>query len=100
MMIGDGKIGSRAAKDILAIMYTEGGEPEIIAQEKGLEQKSDEGELKTIIEKIISDNPKVVADYKAGKEAALMFLVGQGMKASKGAANPEVLKGLFKSVLM
>jgi aspartyl-tRNA(Asn)/glutamyl-tRNA(Gln) amidotransferase subunit B len=46
------------------------------------------------------DNEKVVADYKAGKEAALMFLVGQGMKATKGAANPEVLKNLIKSSII
>jgi aspartyl-tRNA(Asn)/glutamyl-tRNA(Gln) amidotransferase subunit B len=68
-------------------------------RKKGLLQKSDEGELKTIIQKIITDNPKVVADYKAGKEASLQFLIGQGMKATKGAGNPEVLKELFKKSL-
>ncbi|MBX4197945.1 Asp-tRNA(Asn)/Glu-tRNA(Gln) amidotransferase subunit GatB [Candidatus Parcubacteria bacterium] len=98
-MLGENKVSSRGAKDILALMYKEGGEPAKIAQEKGLLQKSDEGELKTIIEKIIADNPKVVADYKAGKEASLQFLIGQGMKATKGSANPEVLKNLFKSTL-
>ncbi len=95
-MVGENKINSRAAKDILAIMYREGGEPQKIAEEKDLLQKNDEGELKKIIEKIIADNEKVVADYKAGKETALQFLIGQGMKATKGAANPEVLKDLFK----
>ena len=47
------------------------------------------------IEKIIADNQKVVADYKAGKEASLQFLIGQGMKATKGSANPEMLKKLI-----
>lgn len=96
-MIGENKVSSRGAKDILAIMYKEGGEPAAIAESKGLFQKNDEGELKVIIEKLIVDNPKVVADYKAGKEAALMFFVGQGMKATKGSANPEMLKNLVKA---
>ena len=106
-MIGEGKIGSRAAKDILAIMYMEAtsldGEakdPAKIAEEKGMLQKNDEGELKKIIEKIITENPKVVADFKSGKEAALQFLLGQAMKATRGYANPEVLKKLFKEQIL
>lgn len=98
-MVGDSTINSRGAKDILAILFQHGGEPQKIAEEKGLLQKNDEGELKAIIEKLIAENPKVVADYKAGKEAALMFFVGQGMKASKGSANPEKLKELAKSLI-
>ncbi len=98
-MIGESKVNSRGAKDILALLYTEGGEPMEIAEKNGFLQKNDEGELKAIIEKLIADNPKVVADYKAGKEVALMFFVGQGMKASKGSANPETLKNLAKSLL-
>ena len=98
-MIGENKVSSRGAKDILAIMYKEGGEPAVIAERHDLLQKSDEGALKAIIEKIIADNPKVVADYKAGKEAALMFFVGQGMKATKGSANPEMLKTIIKALL-
>jgi aspartyl-tRNA(Asn)/glutamyl-tRNA(Gln) amidotransferase subunit B len=98
-MIGENKVNSRGAKDILAILYAEGGNPADIAEKNGFLQKNDEGELKKIIEKIISENEKVVADYKSGKEAALMFLVGQAMKATKGSANPEMLKTLFKSLL-
>ncbi len=98
-MIAENKINSRAAKDILAIMYREGGEPLQIAEAKNLLQKNDEGELKSIMEKIVNDNPKVVADFKAGKEAALQFFVGQGMKATKGSANPELLKSLVKAIL-
>jgi len=97
-MLGENKLSSRGAKDILGILFTEGGNPEKIAEEKGLLQKNDEGELKKIIEQIIADNPKVIADYKAGKEASLQFLIGQAMKATKGAANPEMLKKLFKAV--
>jgi aspartyl-tRNA(Asn)/glutamyl-tRNA(Gln) amidotransferase subunit B len=98
-MLGENKIGSRAAKDILAILYTEGGDPQKIAEEKNLLQKNDAGELTAIIQKIVADNATVVADFKSGKEAALQFLIGQGMKATKGAANPELLKTLFKQLI-
>ena len=94
-MIQGGEISSRGAKDILAVMVSRGGEPEIIAKEMNLVQKSDEGELNGIIEKIITDNPQVVSDFKAGKEKSLQFLIGQGMKETKGAANPSILKKLF-----
>jgi aspartyl-tRNA(Asn)/glutamyl-tRNA(Gln) amidotransferase subunit B len=98
-MAAEAKISSRGAKDILKIMFENGGEPDRIAEEKGLLQKSDMGELEKIAEQIIIDNPKVVADYKAGKEVALMSLVGQGMKATKGSANPQVLKEVFLKLL-
>jgi aspartyl-tRNA(Asn)/glutamyl-tRNA(Gln) amidotransferase subunit B len=98
-MIGDSKITSRGAKDTLAIMYKEGGSPEVIALKHGFIQKNDEGELKEIVEKIVAGNPKVVEDFKAGKAAALQFLIGQGMKETKGSANPEILKRIFTEVL-
>ena len=103
-LTADGKINSRGAKDILAVML-EGKsgadfiDPEKIAAEKGLIQKSDTGELKKIAAEMIAANPQVVADYKAGKTAALMSLVGQGMKATKGSANPALLKDAFTSLL-
>ena len=62
-------------------------------------QQSDEGALAVIVEKVLRDNPTVAADYKAGKEAALQFLVGQGMKLSRGSANPGILAELVKKAL-
>ena len=94
-MASAGSISSRGAKDILAILFKRGGTPAKIAEEKGLIQKNDEGELLEMVKKIISENEKPVAEYRSGKEASIMFLVGQGMKASKGSANPQVLKALF-----
>lgn len=94
-LVSAGEISSRGAKDILAVMIKEGGKPKELAEKLGLFQKSDEGELKSIVEKIISENEKVVADFKAGKEASLQFLIGQGMKATKGSANPAILKKMF-----
>lgn len=98
-MVGEAKLTSRAAKDILAIMFKEGGKASEIADKNGLLQKNDEGELRKIMESIIAANPKVVADYKGGKAAALMSLVGQGMKATKGSANPELLKKIALEIV-
>lgn len=98
-MIKSGDLSSRGAKDMLAILHTDGGDPKDVAEKHNLIQKSDEGELKTIIEKIISDNQKAVDEYKAGKEASLQFLIGQGMKETRGSANPQVLKKLFLDIL-
>ena len=98
-MANGGELSSRGAKDTLAIMFKEGGDPKKIAEEKGLIQKNDEGELLATVQKIIAENEKVANEYRAGKEASIMFLVGQGMKASKGSANPQVLKALFAKEL-
>lgn len=98
-MISDGKISSRTAKDLLQRIVTGGGDPEIIAEQEGLIQKNDEGELKIILEKIVVENQKIVADYKAGKETAIMSLVGQAMKITKGSANPQTVKTILLTLL-
>lgn len=98
-MIEEGLIGSRGAKDILRILFEKGGDAKQIAEKNNLIQKSDEGELKGIILKIIEDNSEVVDEYKNGKESALQFLIGQGMKETKGSANPKILQKLFKDNL-
>lgn len=98
-MVLAGDLSSRGAKDTLKIMFEEGGEPQTIANERGLIQKSDPVALKKMMEEIIAANPTVVEDFKKGKESALMFFVGQGMKASKGSANPSVLKEVALSLL-
>ncbi len=98
-MVGAGDLSSRGAKDTLAIMYREGGNPEEIAETNGLIQKSDMGALELIVKEIIASNSNVVAEYKSGKVALLQFFIGQGMKASKGSANPQVLGEIFKKLL-
>ncbi len=98
-MIQKGDVSSRGAKDILAIMFKEGGEPKKIAEEKDLIQKSGVEELKIMASEIIKENEKVVIEYRAGKEASLQFLVGQAMKKSKGSANPKAVADIFKELL-
>ena len=100
IMVKTGDVSSRGAKDILAILYKEGGSPVQIAQDNNLLQKSDIDELKNIVEKIIEENSAVAKEYKEGKESSLKFLIGQGMKETKGSANPQILKKLFMDRLV
>lgn len=94
-MLQSGEVSSRGAKDLLAIMKESGGDPAALAQEKGLMQMSDTGVLEASVRGVIAANAKVVEDYKAGKAPALQYLVGQAMKATKGAGNPAVLRELL-----
>ena len=99
-LITDGEISSRAAKDILAIMVAyEPTSPRAYAEQHNLLQKNDEGALKEIAQKIIDANPKAVADYKGGKETAIMGLVGAMMKETKGSANPQLARQLLIDLL-
>ena len=91
---------SRGAKDILARMVINSDiSPLKIAADENLLQQSDEGELKKVAQKVIEANPKVAADYKGGKEAALMSLVGQVMKETKGSANPQIARQMLVKLL-
>lgn len=98
-MIAANKVSSRGAKEILAVMYKEGGSPSAIAKAKGLEQLSNKEDLRKVVEEILAKESGPVAEYKAGKEAALMYLVGTAMRATKGAGNPQVLKELIQELL-
>ncbi|MSU45144.1 MAG: Asp-tRNA(Asn)/Glu-tRNA(Gln) amidotransferase subunit GatB [Candidatus Zambryskibacteria bacterium] len=99
IMIKSGDLSSRGAKDVLKIMYVVGGSPEVIAKEKGLIQKNDSEELRAVMQEIITTNPESVAGYKAGKESLLHFFVGHGMKAMKGAGNPELIRKITLELL-
>ncbi len=98
-MITKGEVSSRGAKDILVRMTDSESSPREIAQADGLLQQSDESALIKIAQAIVGEHESVVADYKSGKASALQFLVGQGMKATKGSANPQVLSRIFEQLL-
>ena len=95
-LVSDGTITSRVAKDLLKEAVFDGIDVAAIASERGLTQQNSEADLMPIVATVISENESVVADYKAGKEQALKFLVGQGMKATKGSANPQLLEKLLQ----
>ena len=95
-LIDKGTISSAIAKKVLEEMFTgEEKNPSKIIEIKGWVQISDEGAIKEIVNKILEANPQSIADFKAGKDKALGFLVGQAMKETKGKANPQLLNKLF-----
>ena len=96
LLIDKGTISTSIAKKVLEELFENPREPEEIIKEKGWIQISDEGAIKEVVLKILAANPQSVADYKAGKEKALGFLVGQAMKETKGKANPKMLNEMFK----
>ena len=94
-IIDKGTISNSIGKKVLDELFENPKAPMEIVKEKGWIQISDEGEIKEIVEQIIKDNPQSVSDYKAGKDRALGFLVGQAMKETKGKANPGMLNKMF-----
>jgi aspartyl-tRNA(Asn)/glutamyl-tRNA(Gln) amidotransferase subunit B len=98
-LIGEGKINRKTAKEIFSEMISGGKRAGEIVAEKGLTQITDEGEISSIIEKIIKENPKEVERYKAGDTKLLGFFVGQVMKATKGKANPAVVNQTLRKSL-
>ena len=97
----DGTISNKIAKDIFAAMWQgeSGGDADAIIEAKGLKQISDTGAIASMIDTVISDNPAIVAEYRAGKQKAFNSLVGQIMKAAKGKANPQQVNDLLKAKL-
>ena len=94
-LIDKGVISSAIGKKVIEELFNNPKDPEEIIKEKGWIQISDEGEIKKVVEKILLNNPQSITDYKAGKDRALGFLVGQAMKETKGKANPQLLNKLF-----
>ena len=94
-LIDKGTISSAIGKKVIEELFKDPKDPEEIIKEKGWIQISDEGAIKEVVEKILEANPQSVADYKAGKDRALGFLVGQAMKETKGKANPQMLNKMF-----
>jgi aspartyl-tRNA(Asn)/glutamyl-tRNA(Gln) amidotransferase subunit B len=92
-------ISSAAAQQVFAEMFETGKSPAAIVQEKGLAQVSDAGAIEKFCDDAIAANPNSVADYKAGKVAALNFLKGQVMKLSKGKANPNLIGEILEKKL-
>jgi len=99
-MIAKNEITSRVAKDVLRMMIEKGGDPSVIVGEQGLKQTTDESDIEELAQKIIKENPKVAEDYKSGKETALQFLIGQGMKLTKGSVSPEILAKKIKELII
>ena len=98
-LIEGGQISGKAAKEVCEVLVAEGGDPKAIVAERGLAQVSDSSAVAHMVDEAIANNQKSVDAYKAGKAQALEFLVGQIMKASRGKANVDIVRGLLKERL-
>jgi aspartyl-tRNA(Asn)/glutamyl-tRNA(Gln) amidotransferase subunit B len=95
-LIDQGTISGKIAKTVFEEMFISGSRPREIVEARGLVQISDTGELGAIVQQVLSANPGVADDYRSGKEKALIFLVGQVMKATRGQANPQLVNKLIR----
>jgi len=98
-LVEQGRVTANAAKEVLAQMFESGRAAHEIIEERGLAQIQDTGELEAAVARVLAENPNGVADYRAGREQALKFLVGQVMKATRGRANPQVVNDLLRQRL-
>ena len=98
-LIDKGTISSKIAKQVFEDMFETGENAKDIVEKKGLVQMSDEGAIKEIVQKVVDANPQSIADYKAGKDRAIGFLVGQIMKETKGKANPQIVNKLLLEII-
>jgi aspartyl-tRNA(Asn)/glutamyl-tRNA(Gln) amidotransferase subunit B len=98
-MVKVGTINQPAAKETFGLMWKTGRSPQEIVEERGLKQISDAGELVGIVAQVIADNPDPAAQFKAGKETIIRFLIGQVMKATRGKADPQLAEQLLREQL-
>jgi len=98
-LVDSGTISHTAGKEVIIKMLESGDSAESIVKASGATQISDESAIEEIIKQVLAANPNPVADFKAGKAAAMGFLTGQAMKASKGRANPGKVNEILKKLL-
>jgi len=94
-LIDKGTVSGPAAKAVFEEMFHTGKRAGEIVAEKKLSQISDSTEVRELVKQVVAGNPKAVSDYKAGKQQALTFITGQVMKATRGRANPALVKDIL-----
>jgi len=92
-------VSSKIAKVVFEDMFKEGADPETVVKQKGLVQITDEGAVGKVVDKVLLDNPVIVAEYKSGKDKVIGNLVGKVMKESAGKANPGLVNKILKEKL-
>jgi aspartyl-tRNA(Asn)/glutamyl-tRNA(Gln) amidotransferase subunit B len=97
--LDSGEISGKIAKTVFEEMCRTGEEPATVIRRMGLVQVSDEASLGAVIDRVIADNPKQLAEYRAGKTKVVGFFVGQVMKETKGQANPQIVNQLLQRKL-
>ena len=90
--IQKGEINQTTGKSVLAEMFHSGKSAREIIEAKGLRQVSDSGQIATMVQGVLDENPEQVAGYLDGKEGLINWLFGQVMRGAKGKANPQVVR--------
>ena len=98
-LIEEGVLSTTMAKAVFEEMFHTGRQAAQIVAEQGLTQISEAHEIDEIVGRVLAENTKAVADFEAGKEQALTFLVGQVMRATRGRANPKLVNNLLRERL-
>jgi aspartyl-tRNA(Asn)/glutamyl-tRNA(Gln) amidotransferase subunit B len=100
-LIDDGTLSTKLAKQVLEGLIEERGAkmPSQVAEDRGLQQVSDEGELRAVVEQVVADNAGTVEDIRGGNDKAIGALVGQVMKATKGQADPRKTNELLRELI-
>ncbi|MFN3814023.1 MAG: Asp-tRNA(Asn)/Glu-tRNA(Gln) amidotransferase subunit GatB, partial [Aquificaceae bacterium] len=98
-LIKEGVLSSKLAKEVLKLMVETSKDPEVIVEEKGLRQLSDEESIKKLVEDVLSKHSNEVERYRKGEEKLIGFLIGQVMKVAKGRANPQIVNRVIKELI-
>lgn len=98
-LIENDVINKTVAKEVFEAIFDGGVNPEAYVEEHGLKMDNDTDGLKKIIEEVVANNPKAVADYQCGNKKAIGALVGQTMKATQGKANPQMINKILNEIL-
>ncbi len=98
-LVEEAAISGSAAKKVFEDVFATGKDPDIVVEEKGLAQVSDEDAIRAEVRKILENHPDEVAQFRGGREKVLGFFVGQVMKATKGKANPKVVNKILRELL-
>jgi aspartyl-tRNA(Asn)/glutamyl-tRNA(Gln) amidotransferase subunit B len=98
-LLVNGEVSGKAAKQVLIAMAEGEGDPAAIIARRGLAQISDENVVEAAVARALAENPKLVADYRAGKDKAFNALVGKVMSATQGKANPARVSALLRAKL-
>lgn len=98
-LVASKSVTSRVAKDLLLEVIRDGIDPALAVSERGLAASTDEDALRKLVEEVLAEHSSIADEVRSGKAAAVQFLIGQGIKKSKGSADPAILRELFLSTL-
>ena len=98
-LVSAGEVSGRAARDVLAVLAEEGGDPDAVIEARGLGRVSDASTLEPIVARLVEANPAQAQGFRDGKKGLMGFFVGQVMKETNGAADPEITQNLLREAL-